>query len=102
MDGMGEGRSFSFIIRAIILTTGRAIKEPQHPVQHSIAPCVPAQDMQRMLWPRRADCAQDFPSIPPAHLLPTFYLPPESQGVRCVPPDAARRETTLRRGERGL
>ncbi|KAG7272378.1 hypothetical protein CRUP_000369 [Coryphaenoides rupestris] len=41
----------------------------------------PAQDMQRMLWPRRADCAQDFPSIPPAHLLPTFYLTPETQGV---------------------
>lgn len=35
-----------------------------------------------MLWPRRADCAQEFPSIPPAHLLPTFYLPPETQGVR--------------------
>uniref|UniRef100_A0A8C5CNI6 Tetratricopeptide repeat domain 17 n=1 Tax=Gadus morhua TaxID=8049 RepID=A0A8C5CNI6_GADMO len=39
-------------------------------------------DMQRMLWPRRADCAQEFPSIPPAHLLPTFYLPPEAQGLR--------------------
>ncbi|CAL8352606.1 unnamed protein product [Merluccius merluccius] len=44
----------------------------------------PAQDMQRMLWPRRADCAQEFPSIPPAHLLPTFYLPPETQGVSPV------------------
>ncbi|CAL8244280.1 unnamed protein product [Lota lota] len=43
-----------------------------------------AQDMQRMLWPRRADCAQEFPSIPPAHLLPTFYLPPETQGLRSV------------------
>ncbi|XP_059927187.1 tetratricopeptide repeat protein 17 isoform X1 [Gadus macrocephalus] len=44
----------------------------------------PAQDMQRMLWPRRADCAQEFPSIPPAHLLPTFYLPPEAQGLSPV------------------
>ncbi|KAJ3593701.1 hypothetical protein NHX12_006035, partial [Muraenolepis orangiensis] len=44
----------------------------------------PAQDMQRMLWPRRADCAQEFPAIPPAHLLPTFYLPPETQGVSPV------------------
>uniref|UniRef100_A0A673XR87 Tetratricopeptide repeat domain 17 n=1 Tax=Salmo trutta TaxID=8032 RepID=A0A673XR87_SALTR len=36
-------------------------------------------DIQRLLWPRRADCADEFPVIPPAHLLPTFYLPPETQ-----------------------
>ncbi|KAM4630032.1 tetratricopeptide repeat protein 17 [Polymixia lowei] len=42
------------------------------------------QDVQRMLWPQRADCAHDFPSIPPAHLLPTFYLPPETQGLSPV------------------
>ncbi|KAL7831000.1 hypothetical protein SRHO_G00305020 [Serrasalmus rhombeus] len=33
-----------------------------------------------VLWPRRSDCAQRFPSIPSAHLLPTFFLPPESHG----------------------
>uniref|UniRef100_A0A672LGA4 Tetratricopeptide repeat protein 17 n=1 Tax=Sinocyclocheilus grahami TaxID=75366 RepID=A0A672LGA4_SINGR len=26
----------------------------------------------------RSDCAQRFPTIPPVHLLPTYYLPPES------------------------
>uniref|UniRef100_A0A671MGH1 Tetratricopeptide repeat protein 17 n=1 Tax=Sinocyclocheilus anshuiensis TaxID=1608454 RepID=A0A671MGH1_9TELE len=31
-----------------------------------------------VLWPRRSDCAQRFPTIPPVHLLPTYYLPPES------------------------
>uniref|UniRef100_A0AAY4EQ15 Tetratricopeptide repeat protein 17 n=1 Tax=Denticeps clupeoides TaxID=299321 RepID=A0AAY4EQ15_9TELE len=35
---------------------------------------------QSVLWPRRSDCAQRFPSVPPSHLLPTFYLPPETQG----------------------
>uniref|UniRef100_A0A3P8YYU9 Tetratricopeptide repeat domain 17 n=1 Tax=Esox lucius TaxID=8010 RepID=A0A3P8YYU9_ESOLU len=39
------------------------------------------EDVQRMLWPRRTDCAHQFPVIPPAHLLPTFYLPPETQGL---------------------
>ncbi|XP_054471501.1 LOW QUALITY PROTEIN: tetratricopeptide repeat protein 17 [Anoplopoma fimbria] len=39
------------------------------------------QDMQKMLWPQRTDCAHEYPSVPPAHLLPTFYLPPESQGL---------------------
>uniref|UniRef100_A0A673Y9R1 Tetratricopeptide repeat domain 17 n=1 Tax=Salmo trutta TaxID=8032 RepID=A0A673Y9R1_SALTR len=44
----------------------------------------PTEDIQRLLWPRRADCADEFPVIPPAHLLPTFYLPPETQGTRLV------------------
>uniref|UniRef100_A0A4W5PYF8 Tetratricopeptide repeat domain 17 n=2 Tax=Hucho hucho TaxID=62062 RepID=A0A4W5PYF8_9TELE len=44
----------------------------------------PTEDIQRLLWPRRADCADEFPVIPPAHLLPTFYLPPETQGPRLV------------------
>ncbi|XP_056134569.1 tetratricopeptide repeat protein 17 [Lampris incognitus] len=39
-----------------------------------------SQDIQRVLWPQRADCAHEFPSLPPAHLLPTFYLPPETEG----------------------
>uniref|UniRef100_A0A8C7IZ99 Tetratricopeptide repeat domain 17 n=1 Tax=Oncorhynchus kisutch TaxID=8019 RepID=A0A8C7IZ99_ONCKI len=42
----------------------------------------PTEDIQRLLWPRRTDCADEFPVIPPAHLLPTFYLPPETQGPR--------------------
>ncbi|XP_041835928.1 tetratricopeptide repeat protein 17 [Melanotaenia boesemani] len=42
------------------------------------------QDIQRMLWPQRTDCAHEYPSIPPAHLLPTYYLPPETQGLSPV------------------
>ncbi|KAI4830004.1 hypothetical protein KUCAC02_001658 [Chaenocephalus aceratus] len=42
------------------------------------------QDIQRMLWPQRSDCAHEYPSVPPAHLLPTFYLPPETQGLSPV------------------
>uniref|UniRef100_A0AAX7VM41 Tetratricopeptide repeat domain 17 n=1 Tax=Astatotilapia calliptera TaxID=8154 RepID=A0AAX7VM41_ASTCA len=36
---------------------------------------------KRMLWPQRSDCAHEYPSVPPAHLLPTYYLSPESQGI---------------------
>uniref|UniRef100_A0A673K6P6 Tetratricopeptide repeat domain 17 n=1 Tax=Sinocyclocheilus rhinocerous TaxID=307959 RepID=A0A673K6P6_9TELE len=36
------------------------------------------QESHTVLWPRRSDCAQRFPTIPPVHLLPTYYLPPES------------------------
>ncbi|KAI3377394.1 hypothetical protein L3Q82_008582, partial [Scortum barcoo] len=39
------------------------------------------QDIQRMLWPQRSDCSEEYPSVPPAHLLPTYYLPPETQGL---------------------
>ncbi|TMS13138.1 Tetratricopeptide repeat protein 17 [Larimichthys crocea] len=42
------------------------------------------EDIQRMLWPQRSDCAHEYPSIPPAHLLPTYYLPPETQGLSPV------------------
>uniref|UniRef100_A0A3Q4N1N2 Tetratricopeptide repeat domain 17 n=1 Tax=Neolamprologus brichardi TaxID=32507 RepID=A0A3Q4N1N2_NEOBR len=42
------------------------------------------KDLQRMLWPQRSDCAHEYPSVPPAHLLPTYYLSPESQGIRSV------------------
>uniref|UniRef100_A0A3B3YHT1 Tetratricopeptide repeat domain 17 n=1 Tax=Poecilia mexicana TaxID=48701 RepID=A0A3B3YHT1_9TELE len=38
-------------------------------------------DTQRTLWPQRSDCAHQFPSIPPAHLLPTYFLSPEAQGI---------------------
>uniref|UniRef100_A0A3Q2V779 Tetratricopeptide repeat domain 17 n=1 Tax=Haplochromis burtoni TaxID=8153 RepID=A0A3Q2V779_HAPBU len=43
------------------------------------------KDLQRMLWPQRSDCAHEYPSVPPAHLLPTYYLSPESQGIRSWP-----------------
>ncbi|XP_072554336.1 tetratricopeptide repeat protein 17 [Paramormyrops kingsleyae] len=39
-------------------------------------------ESQAELWPRRADCADRFPAVPPAHLLPTFYLEPETRGFR--------------------
>ncbi|XP_034416022.1 tetratricopeptide repeat protein 17 isoform X2 [Cyclopterus lumpus] len=39
------------------------------------------QDTQKKLWPQRTDCAHEYPSVPPAHLLPTYYLPPETQGL---------------------
>ncbi|KAL6113545.1 ttc17 [Pungitius sinensis] len=39
------------------------------------------QEMQKRLWPQRADCADEYPSVPSAHLLPTYYLPPETQGL---------------------
>ncbi|XP_034040612.1 tetratricopeptide repeat protein 17 [Thalassophryne amazonica] len=42
------------------------------------------QDMQRILWPQRTDCAHKYPTVPPAHLLPTYYLPPETQGLSPV------------------
>uniref|UniRef100_A0A3P9LLN9 Tetratricopeptide repeat domain 17 n=1 Tax=Oryzias latipes TaxID=8090 RepID=A0A3P9LLN9_ORYLA len=40
-----------------------------------------SQDVQRVLWPDRAHCSHECPNVPPAHLLPTFYLPPETQGL---------------------
>uniref|UniRef100_A0A8C2W9A5 Tetratricopeptide repeat domain 17 n=1 Tax=Cyclopterus lumpus TaxID=8103 RepID=A0A8C2W9A5_CYCLU len=41
-------------------------------------------DTQKKLWPQRTDCAHEYPSVPPAHLLPTYYLPPETQGLGSV------------------
>ncbi|XP_028258211.1 tetratricopeptide repeat protein 17 [Parambassis ranga] len=43
-----------------------------------------SQDIQKMLWPQKTDCTHEYPSVPPAHLLPTFYLPPETQGLSPV------------------
>lgn len=42
------------------------------------------QDIQRMLWPQRADCASEFPTVPPADQLPTYSIPPETQGLSPV------------------
>uniref|UniRef100_A0A8D3A927 Tetratricopeptide repeat domain 17 n=1 Tax=Scophthalmus maximus TaxID=52904 RepID=A0A8D3A927_SCOMX len=41
-------------------------------------PSVSGDQDPRMLWPQRTDCAHEYPSVPPAHLLPTYYLPPET------------------------
>uniref|UniRef100_A0A3Q4AUV0 Tetratricopeptide repeat domain 17 n=1 Tax=Mola mola TaxID=94237 RepID=A0A3Q4AUV0_MOLML len=41
-------------------------------------------EIQKMLWPQRNDCVHEYPSVPPANLLPTYYLPPEMQGLRSV------------------
>lgn len=40
------------------------------------------QESHTVLWPRRSDCAQRFPTIPPVHLLPTYYLPPEYRNFK--------------------
>uniref|UniRef100_A0AAY5EZ98 Tetratricopeptide repeat domain 17 n=1 Tax=Electrophorus electricus TaxID=8005 RepID=A0AAY5EZ98_ELEEL len=50
--------------------------------------CVAKKETHSVLWPRRSDCAQLYPSIPPAHLLPTFFLPPESL-ESTEPPDCS-------------
>lgn len=42
------------------------------------------EDLQKMLWPQRTDCAREYPSVPLAHLLPTYYLSPETQGISPV------------------
>uniref|UniRef100_A0A8C6W0F8 Tetratricopeptide repeat domain 17 n=1 Tax=Nothobranchius furzeri TaxID=105023 RepID=A0A8C6W0F8_NOTFU len=39
-------------------------------------------DIQKILWPQKSDCAHEYPLVPPAQMLPTFYLSPESQGLR--------------------
>uniref|UniRef100_A0A671Y645 Tetratricopeptide repeat domain 17 n=1 Tax=Sparus aurata TaxID=8175 RepID=A0A671Y645_SPAAU len=40
------------------------------------------QDYTQMLWPQKSDCAHEYPNVPPPHLLPTYYLSPETQGLR--------------------
>uniref|UniRef100_A0A672LJB4 Tetratricopeptide repeat protein 17 n=1 Tax=Sinocyclocheilus grahami TaxID=75366 RepID=A0A672LJB4_SINGR len=42
------------------------------------------QESHTVVWPRRSDCAQRFPTIPPVHLLPTYYLPPESHNFKAL------------------
>ncbi|RXN00636.1 Apoptosis inhibitor 5 [Acipenser ruthenus] len=39
------------------------------------------EDSQDILWPKRSDCAQIFPSIPTPEELPTYFLPPENRGL---------------------
>ncbi|XP_016396466.1 tetratricopeptide repeat protein 17 [Sinocyclocheilus rhinocerous] len=42
------------------------------------------RESHMVLWPRRSDCAKKFPTIPPVHLLPTYYLPPESRNFKAL------------------
>uniref|UniRef100_A0A671K234 Tetratricopeptide repeat domain 17 n=1 Tax=Sinocyclocheilus anshuiensis TaxID=1608454 RepID=A0A671K234_9TELE len=55
---------------------------------NSSPPCHPIAPFWReshmVLWPRRPDCAKKFPTIPPVHLLPTYYLPPESRNFKAL------------------
>lgn len=44
--------------------------------------CALRQEIQMMLWPQKSDCISECPTVPPAHSLPTYYLPPETQGLR--------------------
>ncbi|XP_007497401.1 tetratricopeptide repeat protein 17 isoform X1 [Monodelphis domestica] len=40
------------------------------------------RDKQHILWPKRTDCAESYPSVPPGDELPTYFLPPENRGLR--------------------
>ncbi|XP_073715336.1 tetratricopeptide repeat protein 17 isoform X2 [Misgurnus anguillicaudatus] len=41
-------------------------------------------ESQMVLWPKKSDCTQRFSTIPPPHLLPTYYLPPESRNFKAL------------------
>ncbi|XP_072527603.1 tetratricopeptide repeat protein 17 [Salminus brasiliensis] len=57
-----------------------SVSGEEEPAAHWGKQSSSSDEPHSVLWPRRSDCAQRFPSIPSAHLLPTFFLPPESQG----------------------
>ncbi|XP_072474543.1 tetratricopeptide repeat protein 17 isoform X4 [Notamacropus eugenii] len=40
------------------------------------------RDKQHILWPKRTDCAESYPAVPPGDELPTYFLPPENRGLR--------------------
>lgn len=42
------------------------------------------REIQMMLWPQKSDCISECPSVPPAHSMPTYYPPPETQGLSSV------------------
>ncbi|XP_077143209.1 tetratricopeptide repeat protein 17 isoform X1 [Ranitomeya variabilis] len=37
------------------------------------------------LWPKKADCAKKFPTVPPPEELPKYYLPPAQPGLSVSP-----------------
>ncbi|XP_077480552.1 tetratricopeptide repeat protein 17 [Stigmatopora argus] len=43
------------------------------------------QFVQKLLWPQRTDCVREYPSVPPAHLLPTFHFFAETNSKSSVP-----------------
>ncbi|XP_057213044.1 tetratricopeptide repeat protein 17 [Triplophysa rosa] len=43
-----------------------------------------AEESHCVLWPTKTDCTQRFSSVPPSHLLPTYYLPPESRNFKAL------------------
>ncbi|XP_061671149.1 tetratricopeptide repeat protein 17 isoform X2 [Syngnathoides biaculeatus] len=45
-----------------------------------------AQDMQKLLWPQRSDCIREYPSVPPAYLLPSYHLLHETKSHRTHSP----------------
>ncbi|XP_067258090.1 tetratricopeptide repeat protein 17 [Chanodichthys erythropterus] len=56
----------------------------REPAAHWDKEITSTDESQTVLWPRRSDCAQRFPTIPPVHLLPTYYLPPEYRNFKAL------------------
>ncbi|KTF76096.1 hypothetical protein cypCar_00025885, partial [Cyprinus carpio] len=56
----------------------------REPAAHWDKETTSTDESHMVLWPRRSDCAQRFPTIPPVHLLPTYYLPPESRNFKAL------------------
>ncbi|XP_057703725.1 tetratricopeptide repeat protein 17 isoform X2 [Corythoichthys intestinalis] len=42
------------------------------------------QYVQKLMWPQREDCVREYPSVPPAHLLPTFHFFSETKNHSSV------------------
>ncbi|KAF3832963.1 hypothetical protein F7725_026628 [Dissostichus mawsoni] len=79
-----EHVSFVQFGEEVSVASSVALVSERNSNQTAASPQLHPSDIQRMLWPQRSDCAHEYPSVPPAHLLPTFYLPPESQGLSPV------------------
>ncbi|KAK7170121.1 hypothetical protein R3I94_000378 [Phoxinus phoxinus] len=56
----------------------------REPAAHWDKEITSTDESQTVLWPRRSDCAQRFPTIPPVHLLPSYYLVPESRNFKAL------------------
>ncbi|XP_051989819.1 tetratricopeptide repeat protein 17-like isoform X2 [Xyrauchen texanus] len=56
----------------------------REPAAHWDKETTSSDESQRVLWPKRSDCAQQFSTVPPAHLLPTYYLSPESRNFKAL------------------
>uniref|UniRef100_A0A672LG77 Tetratricopeptide repeat protein 17 n=1 Tax=Sinocyclocheilus grahami TaxID=75366 RepID=A0A672LG77_SINGR len=71
---------FAFCVpqRSYTMSLGR------EPAAHWDKETTSTDESHTVVWPRRSDCAQRFPTIPPVHLLPTYYLPPESHNFKAL------------------